>query len=342
MTGMRTQKLFMIFLLAAALTACSSQKPAGGVTVRVACFPNITHSQALVGMADGRLQKAIGEQNKIEWKVFNAGPSEIEALFAGEVDIGYIGPGPAINGYAKSNGEIRIIAGAANAGAILVSRKDLKIKSVKELDGKKVAVPQFGNTQDLILRHLLKQSGLTDVSKGGTVHIIQAENPDIETLLDKNDIDAALVPEPWGSRLEKELEANVVLDYDKVWRDGKYATTVVIARVEFIEKHPDIVRRFLQAHVEFTDYISRNSDQAKKIINAQINSLTKKPLSKEILDAAFQRLTVTNDPEKEAGADFVKFSTEAGILKKEPDMKNLFDLKLLNAVLKQKGEKEIN
>lgn len=333
--------ILIFVFLAGFFTACSSNKADEGVTVRVAHFPNITHSQALVGRAEGQFQKAFGDKNKIEWKAFNAGPSEIEALFAGEVDIGYIGPGPAINGYVKSNGEIQIIAGATDAGAILVSRKDLVIKDIKELDGKKIAVPQFGNTQDLSLRNLLRQNSLKDTTKGGTVEIRQADNPDIKTLLDKGDIDAALVPEPWGSRLVKEVKANVVLDFNQVWRDGKYASAVVIVSTKFLKEHPGLVEKFIRTHVELTDYINNNPDKAKETVNVQIKELTKKSLPNDILDASFKRLTVTYDPEKESVEEFIKLSLNAGVLKQEPDTGNLFDLSILNKVLKEKGLNEI-
>ncbi|MCX7923538.1 MAG: aliphatic sulfonate ABC transporter substrate-binding protein [Clostridia bacterium] len=333
--------MLIVTSLGVSFSACTSKSEDKASTVRIAHFPNITHSQALVGKAEGQFQKALGNDIKVDWKTFNAGPAEIESLFAGEVDIGYIGPGPAINGFAKSNGDLQIIAGATNAGAVLVSRKDLVIKDIKELSGKKVAVPQFGNTQDLSLRNLLQENGLKDTTKGGTVEVRQAENPDIKTLLDNKQIDAALVPEPWGSRLVKEVGANIVLDYNQVWREGKYTTAVVIVRTEFLKKNPELVEKFLRAHVELTDYINKNPDKAKKIVNDQIKELTKKALPEDVLDAAFKRLTVTNDPEKDSVIDFVKLSVNAGFLKKEPDTKNLFNLEILNKVLKEKGQTEI-
>lgn len=332
----------VLITLVGGLSGCSTNATDNKNTkVRIAHFPNITHSQALVGRANGQFQKALGESNVIEWKTFNAGPAEIEALFAGEVDIGYIGPGPAINGYTKSKGDLQIIAGATDAGAILVTRKDLVLKNVGELSGKRVAVPQFGNTQDLSLRHILQENGLKDTTKGGTVEIRQADNPDIKTLLDKGEIDAAIVPEPWGARLVSEVKANVLLDHKQVWRDGKYTTAVVVARTQFIKDHPEIIEKFLRTHVELTDYINKNPEQGKEIINSEIKELTGKPLAKEILDAAFQRISVTNDPEKDSVVDFVKLSLDAGFIKKTSDLKELFNFKILNKVLKEKGLKEI-
>lgn len=332
----------LLFVIIAFTTACNAKTQSKNTAVRIGFFPNITHSQALIGKAQGQFQKALGEKNKIEWKQFNAGPAEIEAMLSGQIDIGYIGPGPAINGYARSNGEIQIIAGAADAGAILISRKDLKIKNLKELSGKKVAIPQFGNTQDLCLRAILKENGLKDTTKGGTVEIVQAENPDIETLLDRGEIDAALVPEPWGSRMIKEVNANVVLDYDSILNNGNYATAVVIARKEFIKEHPDIVEKFLKTHVQLTDFINNNREKAMEIVNSQLNELTKKPLSEDVLTSSFNRLKITYDPEKNSVTDFVNLSLETGFLKQKPDLKELFNLDILNKILKEEGRPQIN
>jgi len=323
-------------------TGCSSKKAENeAVNVRVGYFPNITHSQALVGREQGTFQKAIGEANKIDWKLFNAGPAEIEALFAGAIDIGYIGPGPAINGYAKSKGDIQIIAGATDAGAIFVSKQGEVIKDLKDLSGKKIAVPQFGNTQDLTLRKILSANGLKDKTKGGTVEVRQAANADILTLLQNGEIDAALVPEPWGSRLIKDAKANIILDYKDLLREGKYTTAVVVVRTEFLKDHPQIVEDFIKNHVDVTEYINKNPDKAKEIVNKQITELTKKSIAKDVLDAAFKRLTVTNNPEKDSVLEFVKASVNEGFLKTEPDTKDLFNLTILNKVLKEKGLNQI-
>ena len=303
--------------------------------VRIGFFPNITHAQALVGKADGEFAKNIGQ--KIEWKKFNAGPSEIEALMAGEIDIGYIGPGPAISGYTRTKGDLQIIAGSTDAGAILVSRKDIHINNLSQLTNKKIAVPQFGNTQDLSLRYLLRKNGLKETTKGGTVEIVQAENPDIKTLFDQKQIDVALVPEPWGSRLIKETKANLVLDYNKIWMNGNYPSTVVIVRTDYLNAHPDVVKKFLKTHIKLTDYIKNNNAVAKNLINSQIKELTNKSLSKEILNSSFKRIKTTYNPEKDAIKELINLSYDAGFIKTKPDTKNLFNLKPLNIALNEQN-----
>lgn len=332
-----------ILLAGCGSNTSSSKSNASGSnasTVRIAYFPNITHSQALLGRQNDQFQKALGN-TKIEWKQFNAGPSEIEAFLTGAVDIGYIGPGPAINGYTKSKGDLQIIAGASDAGAVLIGRKGITIKSVKDLANKKIAVPQFGGTQDLCLRFLMQENGLKDKTKGGNVEIVQAGNPDIVSLFDRGSIDAAFVPEPWGSKIQAQSGASIILDYNQVWKDGKYPTTVVVARKEFIKDHPDVVEKFLRTHVELTDYLNKSREDAANKVNDELNTLTKKPLDKSVLDTAFKRVTVTTNPETEATKEMIDMSVKTGLIKQKPDDKGLFDLTILNKILKEKGESTV-
>lgn len=328
----------ILFLIIITFSGCS-KKESNELKLRVGFFPNITHSQALVGKND-KFKSELSEYN-VDWKQFNAGSSEIEALLAGEIDIGYIGPGPAINGYIKSKGDLQIIAGACEAGAIIVSRNDEPIKDINGLSGKKIAVPQFGNTQHVVLKKLLDSNGLKETTKGGTVEIVQADNPDIKTLFDKKAIDAAFVPEPWGSRLMEEAKANIVMEYDKVWRDGKYPVTVLIARTEFIKKHPEVVEKFVKAHVELTEQINKNNSDAKVVINKEIKNLTGKALTTSIMDSSFKRLKITNNPDIEAVKEMANFMESLGIIKGKPNLDNIFNLSILNKVLEEKGYEPI-
>lgn len=333
--------LFLLLTSVFFLAGCGDSKKEGeshnAVTIRVAHFPNITHAQALVGLADGTFQKALGPDVKIDRKSFNAGPEEIEALLAGEIDLGYIGPGPAINGYIKSKGALKIIAGATDAGAVLVVQKDGNINKVTDLAGKKVAVPQFGNTQDLSLRQLLQEANLKSVDKGGKVEVLQIKNPDILSLFSQKKLDAALVPEPWGARLVEDAHGKILLDWNQIWRNGKYTTAVVIVNTKFLAEHPDLVHKWLEAHLQLTDRISKNPEEAKTIINTQIKELTGKDLPKNILDQAFSRVIPTYDPAKDSVYGFVDIAYNAGYLKQKADITEIFALDELNKILEEKG-----
>ncbi len=329
------------------LAGCSSAKGSSSSTsqlstLNVAVFPNSTHAQGLVGKDNGDFQKALGSQTKVNWKTFNAGPDEVQAFLTGDEDIGFIGPGPAVTANVQSHGDIQIVAGAANGGSLLVARKGENITSVKDLAGKSVAIPQYGNTQHLLLLNLLKENGLQDTSKGGTVTVKAVNNADVQTLFDKGSLDAALVPEPWASTLIQGDGAQVVYNQNTLWRNGKYATTVVIARKDFIQKHPKELKAFLKAHVQLTDKINAHPDEAEQAINKQLYDITKKKLSDDVLTASLKNTPAVYSIEKDSVLDFATFAKDGGYLSGNVDKKALFDLDPLNAVLKSLGKQTIS
>jgi NitT/TauT family transport system substrate-binding protein len=312
-------------------------------TVRVGAFPNITHPQAMIGKANGWFEKAMGSQVKIDWKSFNAGPSAIEALFAGAIDLTYIGPNPAINGYVRSNGEaLRIVAGATSGGAALVVRNDAGIQKAEDFHGKRVGSPQMGNTQDVALRAWLKSNGMKSRDKGGDVQVIPVANPDQLTLFLKKELDAAWAPEPWASRLIREANGRLFLDERTLWPNGQFITAHLIVSTKFLKEHPDLVKRWLEAHVELTDWINGHQADAKQLLNQQISKETGKALSPEVLNDSFGRLQVTYDPLKASLFNAARSAFDAGFLGRQmPDLSKLYDLSLLNQVLTAKGKKAI-
>jgi len=315
----------------------------GQNVVRIGAFPNITHPQAMVGKNEGWFEKALGNNVKIEWKSFNAGPSAIEALFAGALDITYIGPNPAITGYVRSNGEaLRVIAGATSGGAALVVRNDSGIQKPEDFHGKRVASPQMGNTQDVALRAWLKAHGMKSADKGGDVMVMPMANPDQLTLFQKKELDAAWAPEPWATRLIKEGNGRLFLDERDLWPKGQFVTAHIIVSTKFLKEHPDVVKSFLRAHVELTQWIGGHLPEAKKILNDQIQKETGKALSPALLDEAFGRLQVTYDPLRSSLLNSAHSAFEAGFLGKTmPDLSNLYDLSLLNQVLAEKKLKAV-
>lgn len=311
--------LIMTVLGCISLTGCGNKKDSSEKTdVRVAYFPNITHTQALVMKEKQTLEEKLGDNCNVKWQSFNAGPAEVEAIFAGEIDLGYIGPVPAVNAYIKSKGDVKIIAGAANGGAVLVSKDD-SINSIEDLSGKNVAIPQLGNTQHLSLLNLLTEHNLSPVSNGGDVNIIASDNSNIKTLMDQGEVDAALVPEPWGSILERDLGAKVVLDYDDIWMEGNYAVTVVVARKDFMEDHPDIVKSFIEAHKDTTVYINDNLSEAQDIVNKQIEETTSKTFDKDILGSAFSRIVLSADIPKDSIMAFAQLNLEQDFIEELPN-----------------------
>lgn len=333
---------FKLLLLLGLLVAVSIAMHAQTV-VRVGAFPNITHPQAMIGKANGWFDKAMGSQTKVEWKSFNAGPSAIEAIFAGAIDMTYVGPNPAINGYVRSNGEaLRIIAGATSGGAALVVRNDSGIQKSQDFHGKKVASPQMGNTQDVALRSWLISQGLKTADKGGDVQVIPIANPDQLALFLKKELDAAWAPEPWASRLVHEASAHVLLDERTLWPSGQFITAHLVVSAKFLQSHPDIVEKWLRAHVELTDWIKDHPAEAKQLLNRQIQRETGKALSAPVLDDAYSRMQPTYDPLRASLMTAAKSAFDAGFLGRQmPDLSHMYDLSLLNKILVEKGKKPI-
>ena len=312
-------------------------------TIRVGAFPNITHPQAMVGKANGYFAKAMGPNVKIDWKSFNAGPSAIEALFSGAIDMTYIGPNPTISGYVRSDGQaLRVIAGATSGGAALIVRNDSGIQKAEDFHGKKIASPQLGNTQDVALRAWLKQQGLKTLDKGGDVQVVPLANPDQLTLFLKKELDAAWAPEPWATRLIKEGNGHMFLDERTLWPNGQFVTANLIVSTKFLKEHPDLVKNWVRAHVELTDWINGHLPDAKKLLNQQILAETGKPIAPQVVDESFSRLEVTYDPLQKALFTSAKSAYDAGFLGKQmPDLSQLYDLTALNQVLAEKKKKAI-
>ena len=297
----------------------------------------------MVGKANGAFEKAMGPNVKIEWKSFNAGPSAIEALFAGAIDMTYIGPNPTISGYVRSSGEaLHVVAGASSGGAALVVRNGSGINTPGDFHGKKIASPQLGNTQDVALRAWLKANGLKTADKGGDVQVIPLANPDQLTLFVKNDLDAAWAPEPWATRLIREGNGRLFLDERTLWPNGQFVCANLIVSSKFLKEHPEVVKSWLRAHVELTDWINGHLPEAKKLLNQQIQKETGKALPGALLDEAFGRLQVTYDPLRSSLLMSAKSAFDAGFLGRQmPDLSNLYDLSLLNQVLSEKGKKAV-
>ncbi|MGQ0793391.1 MAG: ABC transporter substrate-binding protein [Deltaproteobacteria bacterium] len=331
--------LFADLILGALVLGFAAIANGEEVTIRAGHFPNITHAQGVIGQATGWFEKALGKDAKLEWQIFNAGPSAIESLFAGELDIAYIGPNPAINGYVKSKGEaLRIVAGAASGGTALVVRKGAGISSAEDFNGRRVASPQLGNTQDVALRRWLKKNGLKSKEKGGAVQIVPLANPDQLTLFLRGDIDAAWTVEPWVSRLIKEGNGSLFLDEKSLWPGGKYVITHVVVSARFLKNHPDLVKKWIAAHVGLTEWINKNPEKAKKLLNDEIKRETGKAIPDDILAESLKRVEFLHDPIASSLFISANWAFDEGFLgKTKPDLSKIYDLRLLNEVLTERG-----
>ena len=312
--------------------------------LKIGYFPNINHAQAVIGIGNGDFQKVLGTNIEIKPFIFNAGPSAIEALFAKQVDATYVGPNPAINGYVISEGkDVRIISGATSGGAIFVIRSDSGINSPSDFANKKFGSPQLGNTQDVALRNYLLEHGYKTVENQGNVHILPAKNSDILTLFLKKDIDGAWVPEPWGERLIKDANGKLFLDERDLWPDGKFVTGLILVRTDYLKQNPDVIENLLKANIEETQWINDNKQEAIKTFNTELKKLTGQTIAEDVLQQSLTRLEFTYDPIQQSLYKSADDAFKLGFLgDTQPDLSNIFDLNILNKVLKEKALVPIN
>lgn len=321
--------------------AAGAKKIEGLDEVKIGYFPNLTHATALVGDQEGLFQKELGA-TKAKYTQFNAGPSEIEALNSKSIDIGWIGPSPAINGYTKAQGKnLRIIGGSASGGVKLVVNPD-KIKSLDDVKGKKIATPQLGNTQDVAFLNWIKEKGWkVDAESGkGDVSVVRTDNKITPDAYRSGSIDGAWVPEPTASKLVAE-GGKAILDEADLWPDKKFVITNIIVSQEFLKEHPKVVEAVLRGSVKTNQWIKDNPEKAKASANAALKEASGKELPAEVIDPAWKSIQTTDDPLAATLGSEAEHAVKAGLLEK-PNLKGIYDLKPLNKVLKGEGKSAVD
>jgi len=314
-------------LLLVALVAAVPTLAAEKTVLRVGFFPNITHAQGVIGRQTARegrgwFEQRLGPGVEIQWFAFNAGPSAMEAIFAGALDLTYVGPNPALNAYIRSQGdEIRVLAGAAEGGAALVVAGNGRIKTPADFRGRKLATPQFGNTQDVAARAWLKQQGFKVSQTGGDVWVLPTANPDQLALLASGRIDAVWTVEPWVSRLEQEAGGRVFLEQPDV------VTTLLVSSVRLLRERPELARQFRAAHVELTQWLNAHESEAREIVRAGLSAEVRREFSAGLVASAWRRLRFTAELTPAQLEGVVTDARSVGFLPDALPLDRLFSLK---------------
>jgi NitT/TauT family transport system substrate-binding protein len=281
-------------------------------------FPNITHAQAVVARETKWFEQHLGPEVEIQWYSYNAGPAAMEAIFADSIDLTYVGPSPVLNAYAKAAGEeVRVIAGSAAGGAGLVVHGQNGLEKPADFRGKKIATPQYGNTQDIACRVWLRKQGFTVTQTGGDVQVLPTPNPDQLSLFQRNEIDAVWTVEPWISRLELEAGGKLFLEQkDEV-------ITVLASSVKALQEKAELVKKFVAAHVELTEWLGQHGDEAKAAIKKGVAALTHTELPPGIVDHAWPRLHFTSKVERASFDSALAEAQSVGLLKDSPTLDRL-------------------
>ena len=328
--------LSLCMILAAALAllfAGCGKKEADQTVLRVGFFPNVTHAQGVIGSTltaekkgDGWFEQRLGGGVTVQWFPYNAGPSAMEALVAGSIDMTYVGPNPALNTYFRSRGsEIRVIAGAANGGAALLVRPAANINSPADFRGKTVATPQFGNTQDIAARVWLKARGFVVTQSGGDVSVLPTANPDQLLLFQQGNIDAVWTVEPWVSRIEREAGGKVFLEQNDA------ITTILVSSVRALRDKRALVQKFLQGHRELTTWINEHPAEAQALVQRGISEAVGRKMPIELVQDAWKRLNFTAEVQRQPFEELVAQTRDLGFIKDDgTTLDRLFETNLDN------------
>lgn len=318
-----------LLLMLAPLGACGGDRAAGNPptaaeqVVRIGHFPNVTHAHGLVAHALSRQGKGIFEKHlgpgfRVEWYVFNAGPTAMESLMTGSLDATYVGPNPALNAYGKTKGaEVRVLAGATTGGAALVVRTAAGIETAAQLRGRRIATPQLGNTQDVSCRAWLQSQGMKVTMTGGDVAVVPTENPDQLSFFQNGTLDAAWTVEPWVSRLEMEGGGRIFVE------EKDALTTIFVGRAAFTAAHAETTGKLRAAHAELTQWITAHPEEAKALVRSELEALTKRPMKQELVDRCWPRMAFTDAVQLAAFQSFLEKARATGLASTSVDLGKL-------------------
>lgn len=245
----------------------------------------------------------------------------MEAVFAKSIDLTYVGPNPALNAYARSRGEeVRVVAGAVNGGSALVVQGDSTLAKAADFKGKRIATPQFGNTQDVATRAWLVAGGLRITQTGGDAQVVPTSNPDQLTLFQNKQLDAVWTVEPWVSRLESEAGGKVLVE------EKDAITTVLVSSADLLARNRDLAKRFVDAHRELTEWIRQNPEEAQRLAREELKTTFKVDMAPELVARSWARMNITSHVSLDAFQSFLKSAQAVGFLRGTPDLKRMIEV----------------
>lgn len=324
----------LVFLAGCSATPTPAKKEEAKA-VRLGYFLNITHASAMIGVEKGYFQQELGEQVKLETKLFPNGSLFMDALTTGQIDIGFVGPEPAINRYLQG-GDVVVLSGAAIGGNVVVARSDSGVNTISGLAGKTVATPARACTHDIGLRILMQQEGLKMQDQGGTVKQVTQKPADMLTLFQQKQLDAAVVSEPWAAEMEAKLGAKVIVDAQEMPWEGKLPSAILVASKKFVQENPKLVKDILKGNVAAGNFIKANPGEAEELTQKNLAQAAKQELPLEIIQKSFTRTEITYELNPQILAEMMQWSKDLGLAQGNVDVAGLVDLSLLQEVLNKK------
>jgi NitT/TauT family transport system substrate-binding protein len=299
-----------VALMALLVAGCGGQGPAD--SVRVGFLLNVTHGPALIALqrefADGLAGLPVEEQ------IFATGPEAVSALLGGSLDVGYLGPGPYVLAESRAPGRLRLLGGVVTGGQEMVARPGSGITSVRDLAGKRVAVPAHGNTQDLTLRLLLDEAGLRADDQGGNVEVVPVKNAALPEAMRQGVVDATLAPAPYGERLVADGEAVRVPRINRAVDSWRIPATLLVVTEEFARANPEATAALVKASASAVRRAQAGQVVVARRFNEMLSEATGKEIDESVLLASLRAMRATTDIAPGSMARMVRAAEIAGYL----------------------------
>jgi NitT/TauT family transport system substrate-binding protein len=277
---------------AALLAACRDR---GGDTLRIGFMTNLTHAPIILGVASGRLGRALGV--RVESLSFRSGPRVLEALQGDAIDVGCAGPSAIVYGNARLGaGALRLVTGCCSGGASFVVGRASRIAGWEDLRGKTLATTQIGTTQDISLRKYLHQHGYAPAERGGDVSVTALDAATILTEMGRGALDGAWLAEPWATRVVREIGAVRLVDERDLWKDRAFPTALVVARGEFAREHAALLASLAVATGEEIERARRSPEETRSVVGDELTRLLGRRLPDVLLADAWRFVDFTSDP----------------------------------------------
>ena len=324
---MKKTLIGFLIMMTLIIAGCGGASEDEAQEVRIGYFPNFTHITTIIALENGYFQEEFGEDISIDTMTFPDGSAFMEAMSTDEFDIGTVGPSPTTNTYLR-NPAHEIIAGAVNGGAVLATAENAGIGSVEDLKGARIAIPTIGSTQDIMLRKVLEDAGLT----ADDVEMVPQAPADTSGLFLQGDVDAAATQEPWGVFLENQANADILLDEEEFAWGTDSTTTVVTARQGFTDSNPELTEGYIRAHMKAVEFFQQNQEEAVQIFVDHIAEISGQELDYEETLEASNRLNPTYEINEEVLQEMATISSEAEYTPSD-EIEGLVNTEFLDSVL---------
>lgn len=284
-----------------ALAGCGTSAKTSKV-VKVGYLRNDLHELAYYVASQKGYYKDQGLDVR-EGGVFNAGPEEMSAFSAGQLDIGFVGTAPVMTFAGQGMADVKIVAQANMGGSSIIVRPGLDAPDVAALKGRTIAIPGNATVQDFLLRMALEKAGV-DQSE---VRIIVVKPPEMLPALASGQIDAAVAWEPYPTMAVAQGSGRVLETSEKIW--SHHPCCMVIADAKFLDENPDVVKRFVAAHVKATQYIQKNQLEAGDMAHLFTGQDT------AVARAAIKSIEFGFRPDIKKLEQYATFMSQAGVIK---------------------------